>query len=563
MPSLMLRRALLVLAGLAALAFLIDLGGSSIWDANEAFYAETPRQMIARGDYVTPMFNAEPRVNKPVLSYWLVAGLYRLFGVSVGVERLAIALAALAMIAAAVWIARAASRHAAAPVLAALGLAANPRFFMFGRRILIDVLLAALMTATLLFFARAERDPAHRRRWLLLMYVSVGLGLLAKGPVAAALPALAFLVYLAAHRELGRIRDMMIPAGALIAAAIVAPWYVALYRANGWEPIRFFFLGENVGRYVQGFGTEGRGLLFYLPVIFTDGLPWSMLLPAALWAWRQDRRARAQADAPDRRIRTLLLIWIAVIAGFFSLSSTKQDLYILPVAPAVAVLGADILARRAMSGGVFGGVARWGLVVAGLLVAIAGAGVLYVFDRAGSAYLLAGTAVLGGLGLAGGLITAALAVRRTAWAAVALAASLVAVNWTLVMRVLPDFERYKPVVPMSDTIRRHIQPGDRIVHYDVALPSMVFYTERPIDTVFSRDAFLDLVRAGGPVFAVMAETDYDDVKDDLGASACVLERRPTFDAKLREMLARETPPAIVLVTTRCPSTSATDRAGRR
>ena len=39
--------------------------------------------MIERGDYITPTFNYEPRFNKPVLSYWIVAGFYKLFGVSV------------------------------------------------------------------------------------------------------------------------------------------------------------------------------------------------------------------------------------------------------------------------------------------------------------------------------------------------------------------------------------------------------------------------------------------------------------------------------------------------
>jgi hypothetical protein len=45
------------------------------------------------------------------------------------------------------------------------------------------------------------------------MYVSVGLGVLTKGPVAAAIPFLVFVTYLAVHRELGRLREMMIPSG--------------------------------------------------------------------------------------------------------------------------------------------------------------------------------------------------------------------------------------------------------------------------------------------------------------------------------------------------------------
>ena len=105
---------------------------------------------------------------------------------------------------------------------------------------------------------------------------------------------------------------------------------------------------------------------------------------------------------------------------------------------------------------------------------------------------------------------------------------------------------------LADTILARIQPGDRVVHYDVAMPSMVFYLRQRVEAVFSREAFLATVRAGGPVFAVMPEGEYEDVKAELGASACVLGRQATFDAKLREMLDRHPPPAIVLVSTRCP-----------
>ena len=79
-------------AAAAIVPYFVGLGGSSIWDANEAFYVETPREMMERGDYISPTFNYQPRLNKPVLSYWIVAGFYKVFGVSVGVQRMPIAL---------------------------------------------------------------------------------------------------------------------------------------------------------------------------------------------------------------------------------------------------------------------------------------------------------------------------------------------------------------------------------------------------------------------------------------------------------------------------------------
>src|SRR3954462_10093095 len=109
------RAALFVLLVASILPYFVDLGGSSIWDANEAFYVETPREMLERGDFISPTFNYQPRLNKPVLSYWIVAGFYRIFGVSVGVQRLPIALGALTMILIACALAKAGSEPAPGP----------------------------------------------------------------------------------------------------------------------------------------------------------------------------------------------------------------------------------------------------------------------------------------------------------------------------------------------------------------------------------------------------------------------------------------------------------------
>lgn len=540
---------------LAAVAYLIDLGGSSIWDANEAYYVETPREMLERGDWVNPTFNYEPRFNKPVLAYWVVGALYKVFGVSVGVERIAIAGLALVMIAAAWFLGRAASVHPAAPVLAALGLAANPRFFMFARRILIDVMLTSFMTLILLFFALAERYPARRRLLLICMYIAVGLGVLAKGPVAAALPAVVFLLYLGVHREWRRLGDMMIPTGTAIALAIAAPWYVMLYAQGGWTHISSFFLGENVDRFTTTFGPTGRGAFFYLGVMFTDSLPWSLALPAAIAAWLRDRRQGAKS--PELRVRTLLVLWIAVIVGFFSFSQTKQDLYIFPIVSAIAVLGADALARLAFVEGTGARYPKWltGTLATGALL-LAGTGgaslALYFISRATGEFAIDGltAAAVFALGAAVSIVT--LMLRRQMAAAVAVLATVfIAFNWILVAKVLPSFERYKPSVAFSDKIRQQAQAGDTVAHFEAAMPSMVFYLRRHIDLVEDQQTFLTLMQSGRPAYVVLPENRYEELRSEFRVSTCVLDRRPTADVKLRDVLAGRGPASLVLVTTRC------------
>ncbi|MFY9570375.1 MAG: glycosyltransferase family 39 protein, partial [Blastocatellia bacterium] len=335
---------LIVALLLTASPYFIRLGASSLWDSNEAFYAETPREMLESGDYINPTFNYHPRLNKPPLSYWVVAPFYKLLGASETAERLPIVLGAMTMIVTAFALGRVLFSLEAA-LLAAIGLALAPRFLMFSRRIIIDVYVSMFMALALLMFVLAELRPARRRLYLMLMYASVGLGILTKGPAAAALPALVFLIYLAANRRLNRLKELMLPAGLIVVALIVLPWYSMIYLQNGLGHIESFILKDNLSRYTQQVWGPRRGFFFYIPVMIGDFFPWSFfLIPLAWLAARRTWRGRGinlpdePFDEPERRTAqiTLLAIWIAVIVLFFSLSKSKEDLYILPIYPAAA-----------------------------------------------------------------------------------------------------------------------------------------------------------------------------------------------------------------------------------
>jgi 4-amino-4-deoxy-L-arabinose transferase-like glycosyltransferase len=528
----------------AVVPYFVGLGDSTIWDANEAFYAETPREMIEAGDYVNPSFNYEPRFNKPVLSYWIVAAFYHLFGLSVGIQRLPMAFAALALIAAAYTIGRA-LRSPETGLWSAIVLATSPRMLMFSRRIFIDIYITLFMGLTLLFFFLAERYPERRGRYLLLMYVCVGLGMLTKGPVALVLPALVFFIWLVLQRRAGDAFRMRLLAGAAIGLAIVAPWYVALYFEHGWQHIVGFFWGENVARYTDAVAPE-RGWLFYPPVVLGDTFPWSLLLvPAAIAAWHLGR-----ADGRGRFL-SLLWSWLLTIVVFFTLSATKQDLYIFPVILASALLSgyaltADAGPRARLA-------RRWALLASGVLLAAMGVFVYRLFGDDDGLYQLAGVRAIVLATLAGGITAATLAWRRQErGAAIALASTMVVLAWVFVLWTLPSFERYKPVKPMSDTIRARGAEDALVLHYNVALPSMVFYLRRHVDQVFEDPALLvEKIRGGKEYYLVIAAHEYERVASDLPGPSCVVERRPLFEMKLRNVLARERLPELLLVSNRC------------
>src|SRR4029077_21163391 len=64
-----------------------------LFEPDEGRYAEIPREMLARGDWVVPYLQGPPYLDKPPLFYWLVMGSYALCGVHDWAARLIPALA--------------------------------------------------------------------------------------------------------------------------------------------------------------------------------------------------------------------------------------------------------------------------------------------------------------------------------------------------------------------------------------------------------------------------------------------------------------------------------------
>ena len=526
---------------LAAVApYFLNLGVSSIWDANEAFYAQTPREMIETGDYVTPSFNFQLRMNKPVLSYWNVAASYRVFGVSEWSERLPIALGAFVIIGTAFGLGRLLSGTFGG-LLAALVLATSPRLLLLARRIIIDIHITMWMGLVLLCFALAETRPQRRRLYLCLMYVAAGFGVLTKGPVAVFLPAVAFFVYLASQKRVGDLRHMLLPTGAVISLAIVVPWYYLLYREHGWEYIGSFIFGENLGRYAEAVGEQSRGMLFYIPVMLADLFPWSLMIPLALWWAIRCRRGD--------RVARLLVVWIAVVVVFFSLSGTKEDLYILPIVTAEAALIGAMLATAVADVAAIRPIA-WSAAATAVLLLTTGSGALWFFAIV-RRYALEGAAFVGAVAAVGGAVALVWLLRRNLLASVAtIVTSLAVIAWCVVLCTLPDFERYKPVRPFSDIIRSRASIGAIVGSYKFSLPSMVFYLNRPVMEVVLPDHLRAVFYSSSDVYFIMAEDEYDSVKDRLPVDTYVLARQQMFDLKPKNFLEGSELPRFVLVSNR-------------
>jgi 4-amino-4-deoxy-L-arabinose transferase-like glycosyltransferase len=133
---------------------------------------------------------------------------------------------------------------------------------------------------------------------------------------------------------------------------VVLPWYSEATRVNGAAFLGGFLGFSNLQRFTSVLYAHPGPPWFYLPWILLLLFPWSLLLPAAIsrlrfWQlgnWRPagSRSPRISGSAsPESAATTLplfLLLWLAVVVGFFSAAATKLPGYILPAVPAGALL---------------------------------------------------------------------------------------------------------------------------------------------------------------------------------------------------------------------------------
>jgi len=242
----------------------------------------------------------------------------------------------------------------------------------------------ALPDLPLTFFITLAIWSALEQRWI-LAGAAAGLGLLMKGPIALAIPAIVLVpiwwrertttpVRRGPFRSAG-VRDLAVAAA--VCAIVALPWYVAMTLEHGTAYLQSFLVGDNLERFATDRFNEPRALWFYLPILAGGMMPWSVyLLVPFQSAVRVVRRQRRLTDVEWR-----LLLWAAVPLLFFTISIGKQPRYVLPLLPPLALLVAHGIiertrARRGLDGGLYrqapDRLLQTGSVLAGLVLAVTG-----------------------------------------------------------------------------------------------------------------------------------------------------------------------------------------------
>ena len=341
------------------------LGSAPLTDLDEGAFSEASREMIARGDWISPWLLDAPRFDKPVLFHWFQIASLQVFGLNAWGARLPSAMAGLAWVAGIVYWAHLLVKPtpgqdspvpmltSLTPMAIAVAIGSLPIPAM-SRAATADALLNACLLWTLIFTWRAISDALNERQarhFGRLAALFAGLGLLTKGPIAVLVPAGGLLVFTVLRLATQKHRDgvrgpstlrvvITDPLAWVLMLAIPAPWYVLQYLAQGMPFVEGFLGIHNLGRFANAMHGFSAGPLYHPAWTAIALLPF---LPLLAFSISTDFRVR---NLSSEKYGFLWSVWLFVML-FFSIAATKLPHYTFYGLTALMVLLVVRLARTA------------------------------------------------------------------------------------------------------------------------------------------------------------------------------------------------------------------------
>lgn len=342
-----LQPAKLAIASLFAFIVLVQGISAPFQKDAEPQSAQWIQSIVRDGHWLIPIDAYGYTDRKPPLFYWLSAIVAKATGATVDeVRARAVSVVAGTALATAVLAWTAANVGASEGWLAFIFMLGTYGFASRATEALTDMILTFLLfaaycrLATLVDNSEPQARAAPRRP--MQAGLILGLAVLAKGPVAIVLCALAASIYLLIERRnpIALLRRRWPWQVVAIAVAIGAVWYVPAAIAGGGKVLRIIF-AENFGHFMParlgGTGESYRPVYFIAARLLGGAFPMTLLIvPAALAFYT------GEISAGKRRAVIWQVSMSLAVLIFFSIASVKRDDYILPALPGIAILCASV-----------------------------------------------------------------------------------------------------------------------------------------------------------------------------------------------------------------------------
>lgn len=487
------------------------LGYSSLLDPDEAHYAELTREMLHAGNWLVPLLDGKPLIDKPVLFHWLQGASVLLLGETEFAARLPSALAAIGLFAITRWVGTALF-SAEVGALGGVMFATIPATFALSTVAIFDMVFALfLFGAVGCLLVASKRSSGWAE---LCAYGLLTLAVMTKGPVGLVLVTLFLAAGFAASRETRTLLGGLHWKAGLLAVCVAAsPWFLWMQWRFGDEFVKGYLLAGNLWYVTQPIEFSGRAInhTFYMRAFAGAFFPWSTVLIG-----RGIDAVRLRSTHPLASGEKLLWLWTLVVVGFFSIARFKLDHYIFPAAPACCLLAAQAWREAARDGEGRLVATRYSvLLIASVLIVGGSFGGVYL-SKLGlalplAAFVLPLAIFAGGVGLM-------FQAQRVGWRVPAgtgvLLATLLVSYATVVVVGFPALEQVRPTARVARQLARATPDSAPVGLYRLERwrGSLRYYLNRPIQRLETLDDVRSFLAQPQPAYVVMLRREYNDLR---------------------------------------------------
>ncbi|MPZ78436.1 MAG: hypothetical protein GEU77_18180 [Deltaproteobacteria bacterium] len=525
---------IVLLLGLCGLLYFPYLGSTPFFDKGEPREALAVQDIVQRGEWLFPLKRATDVPSKPPLFHWSAALASKIMG---RLDEVTIRFPSALYATLGVLLIYVFGRKLFGSQIALLGGGILATTLVYSNQALtarVDMTLCFFVTLSLVIFYSLYRGFLTGELPYYGFYTILGIGLLAKGPLGIVLPALVIGVFLALKKRWDLVFKSLFHPSVILTLLLGVGWYAIAITRGGEGFIDRQLLQENIERFSGGSG-HSHPVHYYIPYLFSQGLPWSLFLPFLLWDFFKQNLL-----SDDDTL--FLKLWFLVMFAFFSISVGKRPVYLLPLYPALSMLMAVWFYRHVAVSAGKTVLYRLVAIIAGsmsllLLILSFGAmwnhdpgwffspieGFLKPKDRANLILVKDSLATFGWSFTIVSLLSSALwfSLSQCLWIArlrsgvqrLILISILAAfVSRTMVMPVIAEAKSYRSFM---EEVNQRVKPGDKLYLYgEFNSDSVVFYHGGAIETLDQSPEAIAGKIGPGNNYIIMAKRSWSKIQGD-------------------------------------------------
>lgn len=443
---------LIIIILLCAALFFLGLGKRGLWSPDETRYVVVSKEIVDSGDWLTLRRNGEIYAQKPPVFFWLISIFSILLGkFSEFSARLPSALAGMGGAVITYLFAKELFNERTA-LFSGLILVTSLAYMGASQWVILDpVLTLFAVSAIYLLYLGLNRQNIRLTTYL-LAFISMGLGTLTKGPVGFILPLLVIILYVFSIKNSRSLFTKEFLLGFVIFILMILAWLIPACVRGGEAYTKELLLNQIIGRFLKAFDHR-EPFYFYFVRFPLEFLPWTVFLPAAVIFLIKNK----MKEFPVK----LIFIWFISIFLFFTLSKSKNDLYILPAYPAAAMA------------------------------------IAYYWENK---------------------------MKDKPRMLIYVVLAMMILNTLLTYTVLPLFDRYKSPKYLSQKMMKYVKPEEALVTFKTNPVYWLYYCNRrqmkELDNYEELDKYL---KSKSRVFCIIENSDYEEFKRRYKTQACALD----------------------------------------